>query len=221
MYIEPVKKVNLSEKISNRLLEQINLGHFKPGERLPSERELSEIFDASRTTIREAIKGLTSVGVIQKKRGGNYVCDDLSNIISKPFDILLSTAQLNMSEIIEARMSIESQLARLAAVRATDEELSQMEECVMANMENKNALMRKSIKFHELIATSAKNRVLSEMYSVIYRILCDNQKNEDSLRKVQSSQMQHRQIFEAIRERDPDRAEELMKSHLSVLGNET
>lgn len=218
-FCEPVRKINLSEEISNRLLEQIKLGYLKPGERLPSERELCEVFDASRTTIREAIKGLTSMGVIQKKRDGNHVCENLSNIIAKPFDILLSTAQFNISEIVEARLSIECQMVRLSAMRATQHQLEKMEECLEKKVTNEALLMKKSIRFHNLIAESTGNRVLKEMYLVIYRILSEKQESEDSLRKVHDSQLQHRKIYDAISAHDPELAEAAMREHLSTLMN--
>ena len=218
MYIEPIKKVTLSDEIAKRILQQVRLGYFKSGERLPSERELCETFDASRTTIREAIKGLASMGVIQKKRDGNHVCDNLSNIIAKPFSILLSTMELSITEITEARLTIECQLARLAALRATEEELEQMEACLIEdNSTNENILMQYSIRFHKLIAASTRNKVLEEMYSVIYRILLDKRQNEDSLRRIHKSQLQHREILEAIRSHNPDRAEQSMRIHLASL----
>lgn len=214
---EPVKKVYLSEEIGNRLLEQIKNGYFRPGEKLPSERELCETFDASRTTIREAIKGLTSMGVINKQRDGNHVCTNLYNILSKPFDILLSTTEFDIEEIAEARISIECQLVKLSALRVTHPELAAMEECLQDDGVGRGELMKKSIRFHKLIASSTKNRVLEEMYSVIYRILSEKRENEDSLKRVHESQKQHRVIFEAIRDRDPERAEAAMREHLSKI----
>lgn len=215
--IGPIKRVNLSEEISNCILEQVKSGHFKSGERLASERELCEMFDASRTSVREAIKGLTSLGVIQRRRDGNYICENLSDIMTRPFNILLSTKELNLFEVAEARLAVESQLARLSAVRATDEDLQQMEACLKEEDLADSALMHKSIRFHQLIAASTQNRVLQEMYNVIYRILLEKQQSEDSLRKVHRSQTQHRDIFDAIKAHDPDRAEEAMKDHLAAL----
>ena len=213
----PIKKVSLSEEISNRILEQVKSGYFKSGQRLSSERELCEMFGASRTSVREAIKGLTSIGVIQRRRDGNYICDDLSDIMTKPFNILLSKHELSLQEIGEARLAIESQLARLSAIHATPEDLQNMEACLREEDSTDSALMQRSIRFHQLIAASTQNKVLQEMYAVIYRILLEKRQNEDSLRKVHRSQIQHRDIYKAICAHDPDQAEKAMREHLAAL----
>ena len=214
----PVKKVNLSEGIFNRILELIKEGYFKSGEKIVSERELCEMFDASRTSVREAIKGLTSVGVIVKRRDGNYVCENLADIIIKPIDILLNSYDLDMSEVLEARLAIESQLVRIAAVKATKEECDEMEACLVCDDDTPpEAIMRNAIAFHMLIAASTKNRILQEMYTVIYRIMHESRESGEGLRRVYQSRKQHMEILQNIRNRDADSAETAMRTHLSKL----
>lgn len=215
--MKPVKKVILSEEIANQILEQVKSGQLRPGERLASERELCELFDASRTSVREAIKGLTSMGVLQKRRDGNHICENLSEIIVRPMNILLSSNGFTIQEVAEARIIIESQLARMAALYATWEELAAMEACLEYHDEEPEVLMERAIRFHQLIAASAKNKVLEEMYTVIYRILRERRNNEDGLRRVHRSIQQHRAIFEAIQARNPETAEAAMREHLSAL----
>lgn len=92
-----------------------------------------------------------------------------------------------------------------------------MEACLEDHDEEPEVLMERAIRFHQLIAASAKNKVLEEMYTVIYRILRERRNNEDGLRRVHRSIQQHRAIFEAIQARNPETAEAAMREHLSAL----
>lgn len=214
----PVKKVNLSDAIFNRILDMVREGHLQPNEKIMSERELCETFDASRTSVREALKGLASMGIIVKRRDGNYVCDNLTNIIARPIDILLRSNVFDLDHVFEARLAVESQIVRLAAQKATDADLRALEECLYIEaQETEDAVMRKSVDFHVLIAQCTKNPILQEMYMVIYRILEGMRGNERSLRQVRESQKAHRAIFRAIRQHNPDRAEQALREHLSSL----
>jgi GntR family transcriptional repressor for pyruvate dehydrogenase complex len=214
----PVKKMNIADEIFNRILDFIKDGYLKPNEKVMSEREFCDLFETSRTSVREALKGLTSMGIIVKRRDGNYVCDSLTNIIAKPIDILLNSSALNLDEVFEARIAIESQIARIAARKATDKAIMKLEECLdVEEQAPADAVMRKSVDFHMLIAECTDNRILQKMYIIIYRILEEMRNNEKSLRQVYKSQASHRDILNAIKAHDPDQAETALKKHLFLL----
>ena len=189
--IQPVKRLNITEEIINRIRELVRDGRMALNEKLPSERELCEAFGVSRTVIREALQGLTSMGVLVNVRSNHYVCNDLSDVIIKPIEFLMTsdidTHSLEM--IFEARIAIESQIVRVAAMKATDIEIKEMEECInKADCASDIEAMKSSIEFHKLISDCTRNPVLQEMFKIILRIMQEMQNNRESLKQVHLSQ---------------------------------
>ena len=217
---EPIKRQNITEEIIDRFLELVRNGHLAPNEKLASERELGERFGVSRTVIREALQGLTSMGVLVKDRSNLYVCSSLSNIIVKPISVLIKSTPdiMNLKILFEARLAIESQIVRIAAMKATEDEILRLEEC-LDNAKNSPDVeaMQYSVEFHQLICECTRNPILQEMFSIIFNILQEMRSNERSLEQVRFSQRIHREILEAIRNHDPDRAEKVVIKHLTVL----
>jgi GntR family transcriptional repressor for pyruvate dehydrogenase complex len=216
----PVKRTNLTDEIFNRILNLIKEGFFKPNEKLMSEREFCVHFQVSRTSVREAIKGLASLGIVENRRGGFYVCNKLTDILVRPMYILLNSYALSLDEVFEARIAIESQIARMAAIHAADEDIRALENClIFAEQASEDEVMKYSVDFHRLLAESTHNYIMKDMYTVIYGVLQKMRSNQSSLRQARNSQNLHSDILNAIKERDPDKAEKEMKIHLSTLKN--
>ena len=218
--IEPIKKLNITEEIINRISELVRDGQLALNEKLPSERELCEAFGVSRTVVREALQGLTSMGVLVSEKNNHYVCNDLSDVIVKPIEFLMTTdVDLQSLEMIfEARIALESQVVRIAAIKATDAEIAKIEECLKkADCVSDIEAMQGSMEFHKLISDCTHNPVLHEMYNIVLRIMYEMQNNYNSLKQVHASQEKHRDILDAISDHDPDRAETVARLHLRIL----
>lgn len=220
MKIEPIKKISVSEQISNRIQELITSGTLKPGEKLPSERELCIQFNVSRTSVREALKGLLSTGLLEKRKDGTYIRKSIKDILIKPMQILLTSKGLTISEIFEARIILETQNAKLAALKATEDDLYQMSKCIeiMTNPDSTiEEKMDSSVEFHNLISKATKNKVLYDMYQVIYSILDRMRNQSDTIKNLEKSIISHVEIYEKIKARDETGAERVMQSHISKL----
>lgn len=220
MKIEAIKRVNISDEVSNQIQKLILEGYIEPEQKLPSERELCDEFNVSRTSVREALKGLISAGFLEKKSDGTYVNKNLTDIVKKPMKLLLFSKDLTVAEIYEARQVLETQNARLAAKKATEENLKQMENCVEI-MENPSSsienIMDSSVKFHYSIARATENKILLDVYQVIYDILQDMRKQSDVISNIKESVIYHRKIFDSIKARDEKTAEKLMYEHITML----
>jgi len=214
--------------VAEHFKDMILSGRLKEGEKLPSERELSEELGISRATVREALVALEIMGYVNiKKNLGTYVVSDLKkveevNTIENGLDTNTSP-----SDIFETRLIVEPALARFAAIRAKQEELDQLGEIVAKSKEvREDEVERFEIydgEFHLLIAKASNNNTL---YQVSQMINSDRMSKIWGTLKTRSLQVSgrmaqykkdHEAIFLAIRKRDPYKAEELTKSHLTTI----
>jgi GntR family transcriptional repressor for pyruvate dehydrogenase complex len=217
--LSPIRKVNVSDEVSNRILKLIRENVFKPGEKILSEREFCEQFEVSRTSIREAISGLTSMRVLEKRSDGTYVREKLTDLVVEPMNLLFKFRLLSIEEVFEARIATESQIVRIAAKKATEEDMAKLEACLNADAASRSQYQSMSdrIRFHQLIAESTRNQVLIDMFVVMYSVLNSMRNNENTIRDAHTSNIQHREIFEKIKAHDEDGAEQEMRNHLSTM----
>jgi len=199
-------------------------GELKVGDKLPTQRELGEQFGASRVVIREALRYLEQQGLIIIKRGyggGTFVAQPTSRPVRESLVALLRTGEISMQDLAEARSIYEPEVARLAALRATDEELAELEEVLHhqeAALGSGSAQEGFDLRFHRVVAKATRNPVLVTAMNAIVHILLTELKQEqmeldDVVRR--SIVDFHRRILEALRQRDPDQAYELMARHIA------
>ncbi|MCK5200954.1 MAG: FadR family transcriptional regulator, partial [Spirochaetales bacterium] len=139
--IEPIKKRRLSEEVLKKLQSMIIDGTYKTGDQLPSERELSELFQVSRASIREALRVLGTLGFLDSRvgvGGGTFVKKISIDALINPFSEILGNEKELIIEMLEFRRILETEIARLAALRRTEEDI--------ARMESSLDLMREDIK---------------------------------------------------------------------------
>ena len=122
--INPVKKENLPEKIIREIKHLIHSGQITPGSRLPGERTLSDLLNVSRSSLREALKALSILGVIENRHGdGNFISASPNDWPMEPLSIFLSVKRGAMIDLIEARQGLEIAVAELAALRRTADDI--------------------------------------------------------------------------------------------------
>lgn len=209
-----VTRETLPAGIAVQLRRQIETGAFPPGEQLPGHRGLAAQFDVSLSTIREAISMLVSDGLITTRAGkGTFVAVDQP----VPARVARPLQRSEVEELVEARTTIESQLARLAAERATDAQVEALREAVEGMLRasaSPELYPDADVEFHLALAAAANNRYLLQAMSDIRDLLRDDMElgAEVVIRRFGSlgiSVDSHRRLCDAIAARDADAAEAL------------
>ena len=201
----------LGSQIEDRILEYIKEKPLEVGDRLPNEFELAEMFEVGRSTIREAVKGLVTKGVLQVRRGaGTYV----SSLTPAEDDPLRLNAKLHdrfklALDLFDVRLILEPEIAAKAAVYATDEDI-ETEELYLADKDH----MPKDIEFHTWIARCSKNQVMESLIPIINSGI--NTFVNLTRRSLRTETITtHRAITEAIANHDSTGARCAMVMHLT------
>lgn len=220
-----VKKLPLPIEIQKQLTKAMNDGVYKPGDKLPSERELVDQFQVSRVTIREALTNLQNAGLIIIRRGmnaGTYVTEPSPIPITKTLENLISFQKLSFVHLVEARLYLEPESARAAAYLRTDADLARMKQLIdqaeeAANVSWKEA-RRTNIRFHCEIARIAQNPIIlfiTESISQVYAdYLIEITKTKLDKKTILKHISEHRAILKAIEKEDGDEACEDTRRHL-------
>ncbi|MEV1238905.1 FadR/GntR family transcriptional regulator [Nonomuraea sp. NPDC050022] len=214
-----VTRPSLSDALTERMLELIRTGGHRPGDRLPSTRELSQRFAVTTPTLREALRRLEATGAIEMRHGsGIYVGADIERLVlPNPNMREMHAAQL--LELLGARIVIEPPLAAMAAARATGEELVALQrvlEAAARHLRGQDAeLHDTNMTFHRATARLAGNSVLHEVVDSLLTVHGPEQREilqlfDDRRRDYD----EHVAILEAIEARDAAAAEERMRAHL-------
>lgn len=217
-----LKRSSLSDEIINYIQAQILEGKINPGQMLPSEKEMCELFSVGRSTVREAIKALLLVGLLEKKKDGTYVKNSFDFAFRSPVDYKLILKQISGRDLLEARRILEVQLVGLTAERATPDDLQAIHN-IMVRMEQKiteknfSDYVIDDVDFHLTIAGAAHNAVLSQQIIAIRELLIDFQKDLLDLPIIPQCHQYHCHIYEAIRERDAKKAQKNMLAHLEEI----
>lgn len=217
--VEPVKSTRIYEEIVRQVKTLVQEGKLRSGDRLPPERELAERFKVSRASVREALRTLQSLGLVEIRAGeGTFVREGAVEALIEPLAHVLFSEREAIGELFEARRLLEPAIAALAARRATREELHEMER-ILEEQAREVAAGRTGLAadaaFHAAIAVSARNRAITRIVGALLDLLA--QGREESLhtpgRPIRSHE-DHRRILEAIRRRDEPGAWQAMLAHL-------
>ena len=215
-----------SEMLYSQIVERMRIwimkGYLKEGDMLPSERELAQMFDVSRMPVSQALKILEFLGVAQHVRGKGY-CVQKINIhhVLNNIGFLVLDPQRGLHDLYEAREAIEIQAARLAAQRRTQDDLDSMEDALLEmerNITMKRDVKDASVRFHSALISAAGNEVLIKINEFLMEML--RYSRQESLKEVSNQEIAlayHKQIFQAVKEQDGDRASADMQEHLRGL----
>ncbi len=216
---KPIKKAKVYEEIVAKIKDMVEKGRFKSGDQLPVERELAEVFRVSRSSVREALRSLESQGFIESRQGdGTYIARQPVESLVRPLASVILTEKDDQMELFEMRRMIEPDLAYLAAERATEEEIAMMEKVLTLQQEQ---IDRGDFEtdvdrnFHYIMARAARNKALLRITDNIIDLLAESREQYLQVEgRPQKSILRHREVLEAIRARDPERAEKCMLEHL-------
>jgi GntR family transcriptional regulator, transcriptional repressor for pyruvate dehydrogenase complex len=215
---EVVRRNKVYEEVAKQI-ERLILKKLKPGDKLPSERELAEKLQVSRSSIRDAIRGLELMGLVEPRQGaGTIVCDRSGVSPIDPFGSVLKRRQELVTELLDFRKMLEPPLAARAALHASDEEISEMEEILQRQEEKQkqgDAAITEDAEFHYSIALASGNTVVLKVIDTLMDLLRDTR--ERSLQvdgRAQKSLAGHRRILAAIKRHDTEAANAAMRRHI-------
>jgi len=210
-----IKREQASLQLRKHLCALASRGELKPGDRLPTERQLARELCISRATLREGIVHLTTFGVLKSVHGvGTFVAADLHY---GPFEAISEFYNFPVGQIFETRLALEPEIAALAAKRATRRQitdLGQQVACLCGIEVTPERLRVHDIRFHGMVALACGNPILSAMIDGV--TASDHAKDrswEQSLDCAEEAEM-HNRIYLAIKSRDPGRARMAMEQHL-------
>jgi len=217
--LKAVEKRRAYQDVVQQFLELIKTGSLKKGDQLPTEREMTKTFQVSRTTVREAIRCLESMHLVESRQGdGTYVLASGEDALIPSLSAALFQERDDISDIFYIRKLIEPSIAQLAAEYASPEELKELEAIIHEQEENLGAGKNNATAdtaFHMALARAAKNRVLGRLVHALMDLLAEsrNESLQNPLR-AEKSLRGHRLILAAIRMGDCARAREAMRHHL-------
>jgi len=224
MVFKPISPKKISSQIAEQIRSSILAGEFSPGDKLPPERELAEMFGVSRPSVREALNILTASGLVMSYQGGGTVVKSLVEISAgNPLSDLIKGEQERALDVIEVRKCMEAWTSFYAAQRALPEDLRKLEK-LLAEMERNLDGMKPSqdidANFHIVIAQATHNIVWLHLMQSIFDAMKEFQRGV--WRAVYLTEDDHRELFrhhlavyEAIRDRDAERARDAMLAHLT------
>ena len=222
MEITPIKKVNAVEQVFEQLQSLLIEGEWKPGDKIPSENELAETFGVSRMTIRQAMQKLKALGLIETRTGsGSFVRevtadDSLQDLI--PLMYIGSTTQV---QVFQFREMIDTESVRLATPLVTENDLARVDRILEqmkkdAAKDDVTAFSRHDLKFHMKLVELSGNPLMIRAYQILLPVLSDSMHSVIEKMKFTPALDYHARILEAMKEKDPDKAEQLMREHIRV-----
>lgn len=218
-----IERISVRDQTIDQIKNYIASGQVAPGERLPSERALAEALGVGRYSVREALKVLEAIGVVESRIGeGTFVGDQPGARIGEIIGFSLSRWGGTIMEILDARRIIEIEAARTAAERATPEDLKRMAaelERMQAPASDFRTYLIADMNFHRRVGEASHNqivaRVVSNLIDMLEEVLKETHIDELPT-QAESDRDLHAAIYEAIAHGQPDRAVSLMREHLHL-----
>lgn len=223
MNLKPIKPKRISDQVFEQIRELIYKGEFKPGQQIMPERELAQSMAVSRTSVRNAINKLVTMGLLEHRQGQGTFVTSPEKREGNPLAAVMATDEATLHDLLEVRMGLECNAAMLAAQRATEKDIVAIKKS-LHEMEEDLATTDKigtgpDAAFHMAVTFSTKNPVLIHLMRNFYDFLfvgikknlthmyMDREALEDVI-------VHHREIFAAIESRKPHEAFEAMQTHI-------
>jgi GntR family transcriptional repressor for pyruvate dehydrogenase complex len=214
-----LRRTTLTSQVVDYILGQIKSGQVKPGERLPTETELTQKLGISRTCVREAMKSLESLGLVRiRQRVGATVLEPSPSSLlnSEHFSLMVQSQQAE--DLLEFRKIIEVGLASLAAEKARDEDIGAMRAALdkyRAELAGKSVDCNTDMSFHTALAVASGNKMAVIVWQMLSERLAQVLERTISVPNVcEETLKDHENIFRAVKSRNARKAREAMRAHL-------
>jgi GntR family transcriptional repressor for pyruvate dehydrogenase complex len=222
---QSVKKRAVSREVAGQIKDLILSGKLKPGDKLPGERDLSKALGVGRLSLREALRILESVGILETKYGidsGTYVSEVSVSSLSKNFSEMLMFSEISIEQLTEARQEIAMILIKHFIQNADQNNLAELEDCLkeaQALSEAGRRTREKSMLFHRLIALGSKNVVFimlhESLMQILHHFLSKYESPPDHSKKVIEN---HKRTLKYLKERNLEKASAAMRDHILYVG---
>lgn len=217
----PINHMTTTEAVAQRLIGLISSGDLKSGDRLPVERDLATQLHVGRTTVREALKLLTLSGLLEVRRGrGTFVREDFSSFLANQMEWPVLLSARDVEHLFEVREAIEVHSAKLAAQKATPEEIERilifrkMTQLPTRDCDKETEI---DLQFHQAIAIGAHNPLALRLILSVQNLLREyNTLSNELAQDLSSTVEEHEAIYKAIAARDSQGAAEAMACHLQI-----
>lgn len=218
--LNAIRRTSLADDIMEQLISYIVSQKLKPGDKLPSERILSEHLKVSRFPLREALSRLQALGIISVAHGkGAFVSEfNVQDLLRRFSPILESQTGISVTNIVEVRLALECSIVKLAAHRRGAETVEKLERelaRMKQELNNRDAFVESDIKFHETLANATANPIFEDLGAIFHNLMYIAQmKFPDDPEARRRSVGYHEEVLNAIKDKDAERAEKAMRSHL-------
>jgi GntR family transcriptional repressor for pyruvate dehydrogenase complex len=210
--------------VIDRIVASVTEGRLQPGERMPSIEALAQEFSVGRTSVREALMALELVGIVEIRHGGGtFIREDVSGFFLKPLSWSALLDRSRIAALAETRRCMESELAAMAAQRATPADVAEIERHLLrmeAVCHRPEEYVQVDPQFHLAVWKAAGNDVMLNMLTAILdllrRVVAAAVSNAPT--SIEAGLLAHRQIYEAIVAQDPEAARFSMRRHLDYVG---
>jgi GntR family transcriptional regulator, transcriptional repressor for pyruvate dehydrogenase complex len=219
--IEPIKREPLATEIARRLVDYLLSGEISPGERMPSERDLAQAFGVGRSAMREAIKSLSLIGLVEVRHGdGTYLRKSDGGLLPQVLEWGLLLGEPRTRDLVEARQKIEAIIAALAAERRTADDVASLRAALdrMAAAAQPGgdpvAFVEADVQFHLRLAEAAGNTALRDILASVQALLRVWIGRVIAASNPDNSYREHLPVFEAVERGDPVAAQAAMEDHM-------
>ena len=222
--IEPIKKTRIAEEVADRIRVLILDGTFPPGQALPSERTLTERFGVSRGSVRDAIRMLGVIGLLQTRHGQGTFPQELTvDRLVAPLASVMTYRHDLQNELLDVRRMFEPAVARVAATRATEEDFADLQRIVDAQqrkLKKGQSAIVEDTAFHAAVARSTRNRVVVSLMATLNDLLVESRKLTLKQKGRPAKSIEgHEAVVAALRRRDADGAAQAMYKHIDQIAN--
>lgn len=209
-------RVSLSDTIIEKLEEMI--ATMKPGDRLPTEMELSELFSVGRSTIRESMKVLTAKKMVVRRNEGTFVTDAVNGCLVDPLNMIFNMTNCDINSLIELREILELSVIEMAAQRATPDDVVELERANWLMNEpglTREEKQRRDMEFHAAMAKITGNMVIMELLNAVRTVIaqCVESKDGTVLYTFPEGREYHLEMIAAIAAQDPVKARQCMQAY--------
>jgi len=215
---ETVRRNKVYKGVAKQI-ERLILKKLRPGDKLPSERELAELLAVSRSSIRDAIRSLELTGMVEPRQGaGTIVREISSDSLVNPLANARKRKEELIGELLDFRMMLEPPLAARAATRVSSDEVSEMEE-ILERQEKKvrggESTIGEDSEFHYAVALASGNSVVLKVLDTLMDLLRDSRERSLQVEgRQQKSVAGHRRILDALKRHDSEAAKVAMRRHI-------
>jgi GntR family transcriptional repressor for pyruvate dehydrogenase complex len=234
--LQAIERVTLAEQVAMQIAAMVQNGRWKPGDKLPPESYLCASLGVGRSSLREALKSLAFIGMVRMRAGdGTYVAEPPTGVLDRILAKGLLKSERDLADVCETRMVLETEMAGLAAERATPEDVQLMETVILAGGEILSAASRTTpqtgcaptstrqgysevdLKFHLAVAHACHNKLLERLLADIRGLLVEwIEKSQELPGLLENAHEQHERIFKAIADHDAASSRHEMRRHLET-----